>query len=63
MKSFKSKFSNLDILAKKEFVSLKAEVNLLTEGKNQLGFFIFRTGGNAFEEVIEIVKESTVSIE
>lgn len=61
--SYKERFDEVNIILKKKFVALGTDVKALTEGKNQLGFFIFETGENVFNKVLEITKQSTVVLE
>jgi len=63
LKSFKSDFENLEILKRKEFVNPGADVLPLTEGKNQLGFFIFRTDENSYQKLNALTKESNIVLE
>ena len=63
LSSYPLEFNDMKILNSIQFFSKGKKVHHLSEGKNQLGFFIFKTIKNAFEVVNQRAKESTIILE
>ncbi len=63
LNSYPSEFVDMEILNSIPFFSKGKKVRHLSEGKNQLGFFIFKTSKDAFEVVTQLGEKGTITLE
>jgi hypothetical protein len=63
LRSYNDTYEDIQILAQKKFFNLGSPVSILTEGKKQLGFLIFKSKNNSFQSAVDVTQYSTVTVE